>query len=83
MASINDIRRTERMAEKVRIILDEFPYDELTERELDSLYDELIGIRDTLEELLEEHDDIETLDEIEVREFWRNVLDGELKRWNR
>lgn len=80
MASINDIRRTERMAEKVRIILDEFPYDELTERELDSLYDELAAIRDTLEELLEEHDDIETLDEIEVREFWRNVLDGELRR---
>lgn len=80
MASINDIRRTERMAEKVRIILDEFPYDELTERELDSLYDELTAIRDTLEELLEEHDDIETLDEIEVREFWRNVLDGELRR---
>lgn len=80
MASINDIRRTERMAEKVRIILDEFPYDELTERELDSLYDQLTAIRDTLEELLEEHDDIETLDEIEVREFWRNVLDGELRR---
>ena len=80
MASINDIRRTERMAEKVRIILDEFPYDELTEKELDSLYDELTAIRDTLEELLEEHDDIETLDEIEVREFWRNVLDGELRR---
>lgn len=80
MASINDIRRTERMAEKVRIILDEFPYDELTERELDGLYDELTAIRDTLEELLEEHDDIETLDEIEVREFWRNVLDGELRR---
>lgn len=80
MASINDIRRTERMAEKIRIILDEFPYDELTERELDSLYDELTAIRDTLEELLEEHDDIETLDEIEVREFWRNVLDGELRR---
>lgn len=80
MASINDIRRTERMAEKVRIILDEFPYDELTERELDSLYDELTAIHDTLEELLEEHDDIETLDEIEVREFWNNVLDGELRR---
>lgn len=80
MASINDIRRTERMAEKVRIILDEFPYDELTERELDSLYDSLVDLYDSLNDLLESHNDIETLEEIETREFWNNVLDGELRR---
>lgn len=80
MASINDIRRTERMATKVRIRLNEFPYDELTERELDSLYDSLVNLYDSLNDLLESHNDIETLEEIETREFWNNVLDGELRR---
>lgn len=80
MASINDIRRTERMATKVRIRLNEFPYDELTERELDSLYDSLADLYDGLNDLLESHNDIETLEEIETREFWNNVLDGELRR---
>ena len=80
MASNLDIRRTERMATKVRIRLQEFPYDELTERELDSLYDSLVDIYDSLNDLLENHNDIETLEEIETREFWNNVLDGELRR---
>lgn len=83
MASNLDIRRTERMATKVRIRLNEFPYDELNERELGNLYDSLVDIYDSLNELLENHNDIETLEEIETREFWNNVLDGELKRWNR
>lgn len=80
MASNLDIRRTERMATKVRIRLQEFPYDELTERELGNLYDSLVDIYDSLNELLESHDDIETLEEIETREFWNNVLGGELRR---
>lgn len=80
MASSTDIRKTERMAIKVRLILDEFPYDELTERELANLYDDLTDLRDTLSDLLDAHNDIETLDEIECREYWNNVLDGELRR---
>lgn len=80
MASNIDIRRTERMATKLKLMLDEFPYDELTERELDSLYDDFSEIRDTLTDLLEKYDNIDTLEEIETREFWNNVLDYDLRR---
>jgi hypothetical protein len=39
-----------------------------------------VDLYDSLNDLLESHNDIETLEEIETREFWRNVLDGELRR---
>ena len=73
--SIN--RKTSNLEDKVFCLLDDVPYDELTERECETLIDMLEELKAVATDLIDKYSYGETLIDIEEREYWKNVLSQE------
>ena len=64
---------------KIHNRFEDLPWNELTDLECCDLLEKLDDLEAVLDEIMVRHDE-ETLEQIEAREYWDNVLKDELRR---
>ena len=64
---------------KVHSQMEDLPWNELTDLECCDILEKLDDLEALLDEIIVRHDE-ETLEQIEAREYWDNVLKDDLRR---